>query len=165
MTTVNHWGKYVNTEKPVTGVISSNKINWEFVDNEICTTCEMWEREIQELTYCPKCDTKLTKGECLECLWTKEEEYESLECEDHEKLIGDWVLDTKTHLYDIDLNGEFAAIVTDSTFNCVQVIWSKFTATNKKLCSLCFPGQVDLDSDDGEFTGYTLPDYLIYKED
>ena len=25
--------------------------------------------------------------------------------------------------------------------------------------------QVDLDSDDGEFTGYTLPDYLIYKED
>jgi hypothetical protein len=162
MTTVNHWGKNVDTEKPVCGVISSNKINWEFVDNEICPTCEKWEREIQELKYCPKCDTHLFRGECLECLWTKEEEYESMECDDHEKLIGDWILDTKTHLYDVDKNGEFAAIVTDSTFNCVQVIWSKFTARHG-LASICFPGQCDADSD-GEFLCYVLPPYLLASE-
>jgi hypothetical protein len=38
--TVNHWGKWVSSDVPVTGVLNSNSIAWEFVNDEICLTCE-----------------------------------------------------------------------------------------------------------------------------
>lgn len=143
----NHWGKWIDSEIPITGVISSNNVEWSNIEDEICPVCEEIQKSHDE------------QREIDE----EYEEDEDWECFDHEKLIGDWVLDTKTRKWDISKAAEFAAIVTDSTFNCVQVVFSKYT---KKcgLCSPCFPGQGDLDSD-GEFLAYDLPEYLKYVEE
>ena len=82
---------------PVTGVISSNNVAWEFVDDEICLTCKGAYEEIENNDTCPECDGDLIEKpdgyiECEECLeeWDKQEALEMVECFDHEKLIGDW---------------------------------------------------------------------------
>ena len=167
--TVNHWGKWVTSDVPVTGVMSVHNIAWEFMDDEQCLTCEAMYKEIEDMTDCPECEGRLTDDgtECSECGWYKENEYEFIECDSsHEKIFGDaWVLDTKTNKYDVAENKEgleFAAILNEST---VQVVWSKYIVEGKRLCSPCFPGQVDLDSEDGDFSSYTLPEYLIWKDE
>jgi len=129
-----------------TGVISANGIAWESVANEICVTCEEIFEEIYN-------DETLDEEE-------RQEEIENVECDDHEKLIGDWLKDEKG-LYYPDENGEYAAIVTSSTFNCVQVVWSKYITEVRAMCSPCFPNQADLDSGKGNIRCYDLPDYLI----
>jgi hypothetical protein len=151
MTTINHWGKWIDSEEPVTGVLSNNSVAWEFVDDEQCLDCEQAYKEFENGSH--TCEY----GEGCNC-----EDF--LECDgSHTKIIGDaWVLDTKTGKYDVIKDNpelEFAAIVNETT---VQVVWSKFTARGN-VCSPCYPGQIDLDSD-GEFLAYTLPDYLLYKE-
>lgn len=145
--TVNHWGKWVSSDKPVTGVVSSNNIAWEYIDDEICLTCEQAWKEIEQ-------DDSMDEDE-------KQDEYDNFMCDSsHEKIIGNaWLLDTKTSKYSVITDNpelEFAAIVNETT---IQVVWSKYTKRGA-LCSPCYPGQVDLDSD-GEFLGYTLPAYLL----
>ena len=156
----------------ITGVISSNRVMWENVDTEICMECEEFTRKFDN-GICPDCETE-TLEETDESSYFKvcsncqgEFDIDTFECSDHEKLIGDWtiIIDKDGSVkYEVDKSGEFAAIVTSSTFNCVQVVWSKHTASVNSMCSPCFPGQADLDSGDGEIVCYTLPDYLIYKE-
>lgn len=147
MTTVNHWGKWVDSDNPVTGVISNNNIAWEFIDDEICLTCEESFKEFEDSTH--ECED----GEDCNCA-------DFIECDSsHDKIIGDWILDTKTGQYSPDQNGEFAAIVRESE---TQVVFSKYTKRGD-LCSPCFPGQVDLDSG-GVFLGYDLPKELKYGE-
>lgn len=136
--------------EPITGVISIHNVAWEFVDNEICLACEEAENEIREEM----------QGEDLEDIF---DELDSIECFDHEKLIGDWK--KKSGKYSPDKGGEFAAITTDSTFNCVQVVWSKWTTNVRAMCSPCFPGQADLDSGEGNIIAYTLPDYLLANQE
>jgi hypothetical protein len=150
MTAQNHWGKWVDSSEPITGVISANNIAWECIDNEICITCEEIIADIEN-------DGTLDDDE-------KWDESCNIECDDHEKLIGDWLKDDEG-LYYPDEHGEFAAIVTSSTFSCVQVVWSKWIAKNKRLCSPCFPNQADLDSENGKFTCYALPKDLVSYED
>ncbi len=148
MKTVNHWGKWVNSEEPVTGVISNNSIAWEFIDDEICLDCEQAFKEFEDGTH--TCED----GEDCTC-----EDF--IECDSsHDKIIGDWILDTKTGQYEPDKNGEFAAIVRECE---TQIVFSKYTKRGA-LCSPCFPGQVDLDSS-GEFLGYDLPKELKYQDD
>jgi len=163
MTIVNHWGKFVDSNEPVTGVLSVNSINWEYLDDDICLICEEWSEEIAEMQDCPECENLLDEdGNCPECGWSKERQYDFMECDSsHEKIIGDWKKG-EDGKYDVDKDGEFAGIIREST---IQVVWSKTIAKNKKLTSPCFPGQVDLDSDDGDFQGYTLPEYLIYNRE
>lgn len=134
---VNHYGKWVDTKHPVTGVLSANNLNWECV-SEICLTCEA--------VYNDKS--------------VSEEDKDFLECNsDHDKIFGDWTYNTKTKKYSINKRGEegFAAIIRESE---IQIVYSKTIAKNCGLCSPCFPGQVDLDSE-GEFKGYTLPSCYI----
>lgn len=131
--------------EPVTGVIFAHNIAWENVDEEICPTCEEFRKEYEETT--PEDE--------------QEDEMDFyLECFDHEKLIGDWKKN-EDGLYEPDETGEFAAIVTSSTFSCVQVIWSKYTREVRAMCSPCFPGQADLESGAGNILCYDLPDYLV----
>jgi hypothetical protein len=142
---VNHWGKWVDSETPVTGVLYSNSIAWEFVDDEICLTCLEIQMDIES-------DESLDDDE-------RDAELEFIECDSsHEKIIGDWKIN-KYGKYEHDETGEFAAIVRETT---IQVVWSKSTKRGA-LCSPCYPGQVDLDSE-GDFIGYTLPDYLLENE-
>jgi hypothetical protein len=144
MTTINHWGKWINSEQPVTGVLSIHSIEWDGVGDEICLTCEEIYAEI----------TAQYEDE-----EERDEELESVECDSsHTKIWGEWKKDEEGK-YEPDKTGEFAAIVRETV---VQVVWSKFTARGN-VCSPCYPGQIDLDSE-GEFLAYTLPDYLLYKE-
>ena len=138
----NHYGKWVDSESPVTGVINSNNVALEFI-TDICLTCE----EIYE---------SIENNESLDY---DEKQYllDFIECDSsHTKIFGDWIFDAKTKQYDIDKNGEFSAIENEST---VQIIWSKYTK-HGALCSPCYPGQVDLDSS-GSYLGYTLPKELL----
>lgn len=144
MTTINHYGKWIDSEEPTTGVLSINEINWEFLqfDDEICLTCdEMMIQEEQENPDNP--------------------DYDWIECDSsHTKLLGGWILDTNTKQYEPDKNSEFSAIENEST---VQVVWSKYTARGNP-CSPCYPSQVEF-SNDGDFLAYTLPPELLYSDD
>ena len=148
MTTINHYGKYIDSEVPTTGVLSIHSINWDaylFID-EVCLTCEEMYKELES-------DHECEYGEDCNCA-------DFIECDSsHDKIIGDWILDTKTGLYEVDKNGEFAAIVREST---IQVVYSKYIARGAP-CSPCYAGQIDLDSS-GEFKAYTLPKDMLYSE-
>ncbi len=139
---VNHYGKYVNVDQPITGVINGNGIAWDCVNDDECLTCEEAYKAIEE-----------NDG------WNdyqKQEAYDEIECDPcHTKIFGDWILDTNTGEHSPDPNGEFAAIENE---DYVQVVFSKFTK-RCNLCSPCYPGQGDLDST-GEFLTYALPPYL-----
>lgn len=142
---INHWGKWIDSDIPTTGVINSNEVAWENVSDEICLTCE----EIRE---------DIENDDSIE---DKESELDFMECDSsHTRIFGDWIYDTKTGQYEPDKNGEFSAIENEST---VQIVFSKYTK-HGNVCSPCYPGQIDLDSD-GEFLAYTLPDYLINSYD
>lgn len=134
----NHWGIQVDSEIPITGVETNNRI--EFLTDEIYSSNSI------NLTF----ET-----------WVKEERPSIEEQEDYEWsndqtfLIGSWKKDSDG-LYIPDQTGEYSAIVGEIY---TQVVWSR---TTKKcaLCSPCYPGQADLDST-GEFLAYCLPDDLM----
>lgn len=143
MTTVNHWGKIVNSESPIIGVMAVHSLNWDCLD-ETCLTCEGIYEEI-------KSDESIPEDE-------KDSKLESVECDSsHTKIFGNWKKDNSGQ-YIPDESGEFSAILNEST---IQIVYSKFTQ-RASLCSLCYPGQADLDTL-GEFLAYTLPEYMIYK--
>lgn len=141
-TVINHYGKYIDSDIPSTGVLSNNSVCWEFMTDEICLTCEEIQDEIES-------DDSMDEEQ-------KEHELEFIECDsDHTRLYGDWIKDTNGQ-YAPDESGEFAAIGRETE---LQVVWSKYT-TRGNVCSPCFAGQIDLDSK-GKFLAYTLPDYLL----
>ena len=48
MTQINHWGKWINSDNPTTGVLSSNDIVWEWLYGDCtCLTCEEIIKEIE----------------------------------------------------------------------------------------------------------------------
>ena len=135
---VNHYGLEIDSEVPTTGVINNNEIAWEFLDCDfICLTCE----EIINESDNP-------------------DDWDWVECDSsHTRIHGDWILDTKTGLYEPDLTGEFAMIENEST---CQVVFSTSTKRGNP-CSPCYPGQVEF-SNDGDFLAYTLPNELLNPE-
>lgn len=140
---VNHWGKWVDSNIPVTGVLSHNEVDsWLYESELICLDCDkMMKQEDSENEDNP--------------------DYDWIECDSsHTRLLGNWIFDTNTNQYEPDKNGEFAAIEKEMT---IQVVWSKYTKRGN-LCSPCYPGQVEF-SNDGDFIAYTLPDELLYRED
>lgn len=140
----NHYGHTVDSEKPVTGVLSIRSVSWEFIADEVCLTCQEIQNEIES-------DESLTDEQ-------KEHELEYIECDSaHDKIMGDWLQDEEGKYYP-DETKDFAAIIRETT---VQVVWSKKITTGN-LCSPCYPGQVDLDSS-GPFKAYTLPDELLNR--
>lgn len=167
MTTTFHYGKYVDSETPITGVISNNNILREFISDEICIDCEQIYSDIDL-----EIESETDEGVLLEL----EESKEYIECDSsHIKLFGDWIEVTGSDLqkeknlcwyivngtgYYPDKNGEFAAIEMESE---TQIVFSKYTK-RAALCSPCFPGQGDLDSS-GEYLAYDLPKELKYSYD
>ena len=141
----NHYGHIVDSEKPVTGVLSIHDIDFSWITDDICLTCESIVQDIED-------DDTLTDEE-------KEEELEYIECDPcHDKIFGDWLQDSEGKYYP-DPSGDFAAIERETV---VQVVYSKHTARGA-LCSPCYPGQVDLDSA-GDYLAYTLPADLLTIE-
>lgn len=137
MTTINHWGKWVDSEVPVTGVAQNNRV--EFLSEEI------------------DAGTDITLEEYVD------DNFEGLESEEVDKAIEDWDSSQDTILigkwrkdsngqYEPDPSGEYAAIVGEVY---TQVVFSKVTK-RCALCSPCYPGQGDLDTP-GDFLTYDLP--------
>lgn len=131
---VNHWGRWVDSEQPVTGVLDFNKApEWIF------------DLEAQGINLtCYSCTRKGHEGACDSC-----EPYGPV-------LIGSWKRTRPNrgpYVWGPDKTGEFAAICREDV---IQVVYSIKTKRGA-LCSPCYPGQVDLDSP-GDFLGYCLPD-------
>ena len=139
-TEINHYGKWINSEKPITGVISNHTAQWLYEEsyNAIDLDYTEFAHEIEN-------DDLLSEDEKQIAL----DNYESMG--DNTLLIGSWLQDEKG-LYYPDPDSEYAAIMRESV---TQVVWSQFT---KKcaLCSPCYPGQGDLDSK-GDYLAYDLP--------
>jgi hypothetical protein len=137
MTTKMHYGKFVDSETPIAGVVNNNGI--EFLDDEIFYTNSI------NLTF----ETWVKENN------STEEEIENYENDNETYLIGSWKKDSDG-LYIEDKSGEYSAIVRESV---TQVTWSRFTK-RCALCSPCYPGQGDLDSD-GDYLAYCLPNDII----
>jgi len=157
----NHYGITVDSEKPVTGVFTNNRI--EFLSDEIFSgnyigLCQEGykeeifpEEEEEDLDYDMGSEDFLidfieTKDKEKACYWFKK------------RKVG----------YMPDEKAEYSAIVGEST---TQVVLSKWFIRGA-LCSPCYPGQVDADSS-GEFLAYSFPpdvlgdeakNYKIFKE-
>lgn len=152
----NHWGVWVDSEEPITGVHSIHDMNWESYDDsdEICPICINSLQELEEYREeHPEYDRDAEYSDAIDGeSW--------VECDSsHSKLIGDWIVG-EDKLYTPIKNGPegYSAIMNEDT---IQVLWSEKTERHA-LCSPCYPGQADADSD-GEYLCYVLPDYLIYK--
>jgi hypothetical protein len=133
--TLNHWGIWVDSESPITGVIQNNNV--EFLNDEIFSSKSI------DLDY----EIFLKSN-------PSEEEVESYESDNNTYLIGDWI--KRNGKYQPKKSGEFAAIVEECY---TQVVYSK-NFKRCALCSPCYPGQGDLDNE-GEFLTYNLPLDLI----
>lgn len=144
----NIYGKWMNTEKPVTGVttLNSNSVP-EWFDEEFYNAIDLnfieFERDLLN---------QLEQG--LIDADTFEYERDCYESDSTTYLLGDWLLDDDNKYYP-DPDGDYSAIY-DNNDNTLQIVQSK-TTRRCNHCSPCFPGQADLDSD-GEFLAYCLPE-------
>ena len=136
----NHYGVTVDSEVPTTGVFSMH--NLEFICEDMDTKGIDVEFEAH-LRECPNED----HDEC----WG--------DGESGETLIG-FVFDEASGKYDIDPNAEYSAIVGDTY---VQVVKSSF-GIRGALCSPCYPGQVDADTE-GDFLGFAVPPDVVGDSD
>lgn len=128
---VNHWGKWVQSDQPVTGVLQLNHAP-EWVYDEISyhginLACVIYCKDKRKKNACDNCEPA------------------------GDSLIGAWK--RKKGSYEPDPKGDYSAIAREDV---IEVVLSKTTRTGA-LCSPCYPGQVDLDTP-GEFLGYCLPD-------
>jgi hypothetical protein len=128
----NHYGIFVNSSEPTTGVIHNHTAEWlteEAMHNSIDLDFEA------HLAECPNEDHDL----CWETTGA-----ETL-------LVGAWKKDNDG-LYEPNKEGEYSAIMGEIY---TQVVHSKHTK-RCALCSPCYPGQGDLDTP-GQFLTYDLP--------
>jgi hypothetical protein len=125
----NHYGIQVHKDVPITGVYNSHTLCQLISDeyhNAIDLTCN--ECEQYDIDVCDNCDHS-----------------------EHTLLIGGWK--NINGLWEPDEDaGEYSLLVRGTY---TQVVWSKYTA-RKALCSPCFPGQGDVDTD-GDYLTYVIP--------
>lgn len=149
----NHWGIWVDSEKPVTGVFSNNQIEFLseviFGYNHIELSFEEYLEEIwpkrpkDQEDFCPDGDSdyligfKKTKVEEESFFWFKN------------RKVG----------YTVDEKAEYSVIVRETTAQVVRSNWFLRGA----LCSPCYPGQVDAGSQGG-FLAYSLPPDVLGEE-
>lgn len=130
MVKVNHRGIEVNSESPITGVISTNDPEWFYED----TMTDGIDIGFEE--HCKECKNE----EHDECYNSDEPTY----------TIG--FRKNAEGKYEPDPEAEYSAIVGAQY---TQIVQSKYIS-RAALCSPCFPGQGDLDTP-GEFMVYNLP--------
>lgn len=125
---MNHYGVMVYKDEPISGVLLTSKP--EFLHEEEADGIDLaW---LEHLSVCEENDHS-------NCMYGG-----------NEVLIG--FAETKDGIFEIDPEAEYSAIVWSPY---TQVVRSKHTK-RCGLCSPCFPGQGDLDSE-GEFLTYDLP--------
>ena len=148
-----HYGVYVDPEVPITGVCYTIDIHDDDYFDAIDLDCLECEREREHgcdqcsfAADCPDADSNATEcvaDYCMGCCTS---------C--HTRLVGDWK-QGDNDLWEPDQNGDLGYAAISREFY-TQVVWSRRTEYCA-LCSLCYPGQGDLDSA-GEFLTYALPE-------
>lgn len=147
---VNHWGVWVDSESPIPAVYTNNRI--EYLSDEIFDSGSINLTMLHAEEEFKRVNSQLSEEDMDEELSLLFEDWDSSA---DTILIGTWKKDEDGE-YIPDESGEYAAIVGEIYTQCV---WSK-TVTRGALCSPCFPGQVDSDSD-GDFLAYALPADLL----
>lgn len=143
-----HYGHYVDSDTPITGVISNNDIS-QFLSDEMYNMIDLTYEEFADEV---NGDENYTEDE-------KEEILSNYESDGDTYLIGGWKQD-ENGLYEPDQSSEYSAIIR---YDVTQVVWSQHT-THAPLCSPCYPGQADVNPDyDGEYLAYTLPHEAFQK--
>ena len=167
MPTIQHYGVTVDLEKPTTGVVQNNHVEWLHEEQGIDLA---WEEHVKECKgQCGACDCRHEGEEDKECECEGVEDHQHDPTDSHDYcgpdtqgtlLIGSWKKDAEG-LYEPDPdapNAEFAAIVGEVY---TQVVWSKTVVRVKSLCSPCYPGQADVDRDkivaEGGYLAYDFP--------
>ena len=142
----NHYGIWVGSEQPTTGVIRNNEPEW--FHDEICY------KEAVNLTY----------QEALEEYSANPDEYLQYDIESEDDfnesyenmgqdtiLVGGWTQDNDG-MWEPDPSAEYSAIVGETYAQIVHSLYIERAA----LCSPCYPGQADIGSE-GEYRCFTLP--------
>lgn len=140
---VNHWGKWVDSEQPVTGVLSNHNIEWLF--DEVCYEGSI---DLGYEDYIAAYEGDIDSEDYQKYLDAWESDPSNT------ILIGQWIKEGDQYVP--DPKGEFSAIVREDVTQVVLSTWVMRGA----LCSPCYPGQVDLDSD-GDFVAYILPPEIL----
>ena len=131
-----HYGITVDSNTPITGVIANNDV--EYLNDEIYAGIDLDYEEFLKSN-------------------PDNQSVESWESYNSTYIIGSWIKN-EDGTYSPDKTKEYAAIVSEVY---TQVVYSKYTR-RCQLCSPCYPGQGDLDSE-GKFLTYCLPDDLMGK--
>ena len=149
----NIYGITVDTDRPITGVISKNAIS-EFLGDSLDSIIDLpWENAMAEF--------KAEHGREPDPDETDEMSM-SMDGYCGPTLIGDWKKVRKfPGIEEWDVDEEYgsygyAAIIREDV---VQVVWSK-TTTQAHHCSPCYPGQASI-GEDGDFLAYTLPEHCF----
>lgn len=140
-----HYGVTVHHDKPTTGVIQNNAIEWlhDETMEGIDITWETWLAEFEDEHGREPNDEE------------RDDANDGCSCSEY--LIGDWNK-CSDGTYAPSKHGPkgFSAMVGEIY---TQVIWSK-TTERCALCSPCFPGQADIGTP-GDYDAYTLPADLM----
>jgi hypothetical protein len=131
----NHCGIPVDSDVPTTGVFNNN--NLEFIGEDAFTGVDI--------------DFEQHLSEC------KNEEHDTCFESGTRYLIG-FVFDETSGQYTTDFDAKYSAIVNFDT-NITQVLHSKWLIKGA-LCSPCYPGQVDADTEGG-FLAYSVPPDVV----
>lgn len=164
--TRNHWGVYVDLDKPVPGVIPLNELDGDFFDKVSEGIDLAWQEHVAECreAECSECDCKHTDEEGNDGCTCDDVEPHAYAARDHDfcgpqergtVLAGGWVKDQASGKWAPDESGVWSAIVGEIY---VQVVWSK-TTKRCEPCSPCYPGQGNLDTPDEDgFLCFDLPE-------
>lgn len=176
---IKHYGVTVDSEIPTTGVFANNEVTflWEELESGINLDYEsayddyISDALSQIINLCNSYKESEGFAEKAELIVSFLDDIEHPDIEDVES--NHWVIgfkkvfkkddswywfETLQYGFAPDKTEECSAIIGESCSQVIRSIWG----VKGSLCSPCFPGQVDADSN-GEFIGYSFPpDY--YEE-
>lgn len=153
MASVNHWGWWVDSDKPTTGVVVVHSLTEWFWDTIFYGDAV----NVTEVSMLEDWRDETGAGE---------DEYPEddlfWEIDEPTYLLGDWRKDERGQYVDFDGDYGYSAIVQTlgGAYNA-HVVRSRH-ARRAALCSPCCPGQCDLDSE-GDFMAFDLPPYFYPK--
>jgi len=171
----NHYGVTVNSEKPTTGVFQNNHVEYmwdamndavslqyeealdEFIGEKIKELIEFLGEYLHSEDYEKLCDLVAELNEPdLDCVDSTDWLIGFMQVKSEDKSNAWYWFDNLGCGYIPDPDAECSAIVGEVY---TQVVRSRWVLTGS-LCSPCYPGQVDADSE-GDFLAYSLPpDYF-----
>ena len=147
MVVINHWGIWVNSEIPTTGVFGNNEIEFLLDDPYIDLQHEEHKEECENCREGDSCDWE-DFSDSTKLIGFEECDLGDLEC------IFQFKVQNKG--LRINRKAEYSVIIHEATSQVLHSEW----CIKGALCSPCYPGQVDAGTP-GEFLGYAFPPDVV----